>query len=87
MQPKLGDMLSDLTEITSFTMAEGADYKTEPQTPYQQFLRRDPPEYEYPREVRAAAAAKWMKASHNAQRRLLAQAGHAQSGAEKVRSQ
>lgn len=80
-------MLSDLPEITSFSMAEGADYKTEPQTPYQHFLRRDPPEYELPSEVRAAAAAKWMEASHDAQRRLLTQIGRAHNGAEKVRSQ
>ena len=47
-------MLGDLPSISSFTYAEAAHYKTEPQTPYQLFLRREPE----PHERSAAARAK-----------------------------
>ena len=39
-------MLGDLPSITSFTYAEAADYKSEPLTPYQLFLRREPEPYQ-----------------------------------------
>ena len=35
LQTLFGDMLSDLPEVSSFSVAEELEYKSEPQTPYQ----------------------------------------------------
>ena len=86
MQPVLGDMLTDLPEISSFSMAENADYKTDPQTPFQQFLRRSPPWYEPSREVRAKAADKFMESRHEDQRRKIARILRSDDGVRKVRN-
>ena len=85
MQPVIGDILSDLPEISSFTMTENADYKTEPQTPYQHFLRRSPPDHEESQDKRAEAADKFMKSSHDAKRMNIYKALHADDGVQKAR--
>eukprot|EP00891_Asterochloris_glomerata_P003939 jgi/Astpho2/3939/fgenesh1_pg.00063_%23_13_t len=60
-----GDMLSDLPEVKSFGVAEELEYKAEPQTPYQArqaklavtvLLRREPPEWQASRAMRADLA-------------------------------
>lgn len=84
MQPLLGDILSDLPEISSFTMTENGNYKTEPQTPYQHFLRRSPPDREVSQEKRAEAADEFMKSSHDALRKRISKALCANDGIQKV---
>lgn len=85
MQPLLGDMLSDLPEISSFTMTENAQYKSEPRTPFQQFLRRSPPHSEASQRHRAEAADEFMKSSHDAERHKILQAWRARDGLQNVR--
>lgn len=84
MQPVLGDMLTDLPEISSFTMAENAEYKTLPQTPFQQFLRRSPQQYESPQKVRAAKADKLIRSCREVQRQMIAQTQRSADGVEQV---
>lgn len=85
MQPLIGDILSDLPEISSFTMTENANYKTEPQTPYQQLVRRSPPDCEQSQGRRAEAADGFMKCSHDAKRKQISNALRAADGIQKVR--
>ncbi len=85
LQPVLGDMLSDLPEISSFTLSERARYKSDPQTPYQHFLRRQPRGYESSMEARAAAADKAMQRCHEMQRRKLSVGRHTFGSIEQVR--
>ena len=47
-QTFLGDALSDLPPISNFTFADAAEYASAPRTPYQAFLRRNPPDREVP---------------------------------------
>ncbi len=84
MQPVLGDMLSDLPEISSFTLSERACYKSDPKTPYQHFLRRQPRGYESSMEARAAAADKAMQRCHEMQRGKLSAGRHIFGGIEQV---
>ncbi len=84
LQPMLGDMLSDLPEISSFTLSERARYKSDPQTPYQHFLRRQPRGYESSMEARVAAADKTMQRCHEMQRRKLCVGRHTFGGIEQV---
>ncbi len=84
MQPALGDMLSDLPEISSFTLSERACYKSDPKTPYQHFLRRQPRGYESSTEARAAAADKAMQRCHEMQRGKLSAGRHIFGGIEQV---
>ena len=84
MQPVLGDILSDLPEISSFTMAESADYRTEPQTPFQHFLRRSPPDFESPLKIRAATADGFMKSCQDIQRKKITQARRDHDGVQQV---
>lgn len=85
MQPLIGDMLSDLPEISSFTMTENAQYKSEPQTPFQQFLRRSPPVGQESQKDRAEVADGFMKSRHDAERKKVLQAWRAQGGVQNVR--
>lgn len=84
LQPVLGDMLSDLPEISSFCLSERACYKSDPQTPYQHFLRRQPRGYESSMEARAAAADKAMQGCHDTQRSKLSVGRHSFGGIEQV---
>ena len=53
----MGDILSDLPNVTSFGIAEARHYqKGGPKTPLQLWLRRDPPAWQASREQRARAA-------------------------------
>lgn len=56
VQSRLGDMLGDLPDISSFTYTERASYKYNPQTPYQLFLRREPELHQRSAAERARAA-------------------------------
>ena len=60
MQTFLGDILSDLPEVSTFSTADRTMYATEPQTPMQLYLRRDPPSWAASREHRARLAAAMM---------------------------
>lgn len=60
MQTFLGDVLSDLPEVSTFSTADRTMYATEPQTPMQLYLRRDPPSWAASREHRARLAAAMM---------------------------
>ena len=42
-QAVTGDIFSDLPEVHTWQMAEGAEYASKPQTPNQAWLRRAPP--------------------------------------------
>lgn len=84
MQPVLGDMLSDLPEISSFTLSERVCYKSASKTPYQHFLRRQPRGYESSMEARAAAADKAMQRCHDMQRSKLSAGRHSFGGVEQV---
>ena len=84
LQPVLGDMLSDLPDISSFTLSERACYTSDPQTPYQHFLRRQPRGYESSMEARATAADKAMQRCHEMQRRQLCLGRHTFGGIEQV---
>lgn len=42
----MGDVLSDLPVVTNYTTAEAAKYATAPKTPYQMWLRRQPPTWQ-----------------------------------------
>ena len=85
LQPVLGDMLSDLPDISSSTLSERARYKSDPQTPYQHFLRRQPRGYESSMEARAVAADKAMQRCHDMQRSKLCVGRHSFGGIEQVR--
>ncbi|BDA50272.1 probable DNA (cytosine-5)-methyltransferase 3 [Coccomyxa sp. Obi] len=70
----LGDIFSDLPEITNFTTAEAANYASSPKTPYQLWMRRDPPDWQAIPAKRAEAADEAMAPSHadqNDKRRQL----------------
>ncbi|DBA74077.1 TPA: hypothetical protein ACH3X1_010890 [Trebouxia sp. C0004] len=82
--PVLGDMLTDLPKISSFTLSERARYKWGPQTPYQHFLRRQPHGYESSMEARAAAADKAMQRCHEMQRRKLSLGRHSFASVEQI---
>ena len=57
MQTFLGDVLSDLPQVSTFSTADRTMYATEPQTPMQLYLRRNPPSWAASREHRARLAA------------------------------
>ncbi|KAA6418346.1 MAG: hypothetical protein FRX49_11711, partial [Trebouxia sp. A1-2] len=82
--PVLGDMLSDLPDISSSTLSERARYKSDPQTPYQHFLRRQPRGYESSMEARAVAADKAMQRCHDMQRSKLCVGRHSFGGIEQI---
>lgn len=85
LQPVLGDIFSDLPEISSFTFSESAHYKTATaQTPYQHFLRRPPPFNESSQEARAAAAEAFMTSCRDAERRKIHHGQCSVNGVEKV---
>ena len=60
MQTFLGDVLSDLPEVSTFSTADRTMYATEPQTPMQLYLRRNPLSWAASREHRARLAAAMM---------------------------
>lgn len=84
VQPVLGDLYSDLPSRTSFNMAERVHYGSEAQTPFQHFLRREPPFHESCRQARAQLADKAMQASHELQRKKINQLRHTCGGVEKA---
>lgn len=86
MQPVLGDMLPDLPEVSSFNFSERAQYRTAPQTPFQQFLRRPPPFHESSQEARAAAADRFMQGCREAWKKKICEGRFAFGGVEKVMS-
>lgn len=87
LQPVLGDIFSDLPEISSFTFSESAHYKTDTaQTPYQHFLRRPPPFNESSQEARAAAAEAFMRSCCDDERKKILHGQCLLNGVEKVLS-
>ncbi len=60
MQTFLGDIFSDLPEVSTFSTADRTMYAAEPQTPMQLYLRRDAPSWAASREHRARQAAAMM---------------------------
>ena len=87
LQPVLGDIFSDLPEISSFTFSESAHYKTATaQTPYQHFLRRPPPFNESSQEARAAAAEAFMRSCRDDERKKILHGQCLLNGVEKVLS-
>jgi len=56
VQTFLGDIFSDLPEVSNFATSDRATYKTDPKTPLQHYLRRDPPEWAADRYTRAENA-------------------------------
>ena len=83
LQPRLGDMLSDLPTISSFGYTERASYRSAANTPYQQFLRRRPSPHEPSSAERALEADRRMGACKEEERNLLKQASA--SSIEQVR--
>ncbi len=67
LQVFMGDVLSDLPEISNYTTAEAAQYASDPKTPYQMWLRRQPPAYQAQAKERARRADEAMAAMHAAQ--------------------
>lgn len=43
LQTFLGDILSDLPDVSNFTVSDRSNYESGPMTPMQHYLRRDPP--------------------------------------------
>lgn len=68
VQTLLGDVLSDLPEISNFCSAEWSEYASEPKTPMQLWLRRPPPAGSPSAAERAAAADAYM--DHRGAKRL-----------------
>ena len=60
LQTFLGDIFTDLPEVTNFTFADRTNYECGPKTPMQHFLRRDPPEWAADRHTRAESAVESM---------------------------
>ena len=56
LQTFLGDIFSDLPEVSNFTISDRTSYESGPKTPMQQYLRRDPPEWAAGRYTRAENA-------------------------------
>ncbi len=56
VQTFLGDIFSDLPEVSNFATSDRATYKTDPNTPLQHYLRRNPPEWAADRYTRAENA-------------------------------
>ena len=59
-QTFLGDIFSDLPEVSNFTISDRTSYESGPKTPMQQYLRRDPPEWGAGRYTRAENAVRSM---------------------------
>lgn len=76
----MGDVLSDLPAVSNFSTAEALEYASEPQRPYQMWLRRPPPPWQASAEQRAALAHAAMEASlvdqEEKRRQLIMLGGH-----------
>ena len=80
----IGDALSDLPEVSSFSFAESLDYISPPQTPFQHFMRRPPPFHESSQACRAAAADRAMQISQQAERSKVCEGCKLLGGTEQV---
>ena len=56
LQTFLGDILSDLPDVSNFAVSDRSAYESDPMTPMQHYLRRDPPEWAGDRYTRAERA-------------------------------
>ncbi len=60
LQTFLGDILSDLPDVGNFMVSDRSTYESDPMTPMQRYLRRDPPEWAANRYTRAENAVRAM---------------------------
>ena len=60
LQTFLGDIFSDLPEVSNFASSDRGTYESKPKTPMQLYLRRDPPEWAADRYTRAENAVQSM---------------------------
>lgn len=60
LQTFLGDIFSDLPEVSNFAASDRGTYESSPKTPMQLYLRRDPPEWAAGRYTRAENAVRSM---------------------------
>ncbi len=80
----MGDILSDLPQVGNFTFAERAQYGSQPQTPMQMWLQRDPPSWQASRESRADRADAFMHDGHAAVEKKIRLGEAMLGGVEKV---
>ena len=60
LQTFLGDILSDLPDVGNFMVSDRSTYESDPMTPMQRYLRRDPPGWAANRYTRAENAVRAM---------------------------
>ncbi|KAK9823255.1 hypothetical protein WJX72_001381 [[Myrmecia] bisecta] len=76
----LGDVYSDLPPVVGFTLAESQAYASEPQRPYQAWMRREPPAVQADLPTRARCAAEAMQASWDVHKRTIMSAFNSGKG-------